>query len=52
MTPVLSNEFLDVQATIECRFTLKKKIDTVKNTEPSRLVTVLQQGDLGKHRMR
>ena len=28
--PVLSNEFLDIQAVIECRFTLKHVLDMIK----------------------
>ena len=31
IVPVLSKEFLDVQATLECRFTLKRVCDMISD---------------------
>ena len=41
--PVLSKEFLDIQATIECRFTLKRVRDMITH---SQCVTDLVQSHL------
>ena len=51
MAPASSKEFLDIQATVECGFTLKLVRDMIKTYNPSQVISLLGDGTITERKV-